>query len=528
MPSGSRVRLATVGLGLILALGVVAPLDAQVTSSRSSGSAKTIYYKNRSFRIPVTIQQEVRSLVREVRLWVSDDFGYHWKELGQTSPDRPEFPFRATRDAEYWFALQTIDTRGKVYPSDDRQVEPSLKVVVDTAPPTIVLEPGGRRGSQAAVRWEVQDEHLVLKSLVLEYQTEGAGPLDWRSVPLRDSDYKLIGVKSWDVSTSDPIRVRASIKDRANNVRQVEVVLPDGAATEPGAVADLRDFNAPPPVAPISSRSNGGRGRFEDEDPFASIDNPPPTAAQPPAGDFGPASVATPSRSPAAPQPPPSTTSADQTLLVGSPKFPLQYAVEDANPNAVARVELWVSHDGGRTWYPQPEDPDRVSPYMVDLGGEGTFGLWLSVQGISGLGDPPPAPGDRPQMWVEVDSTPPVVQVDPPRIGTGQNAGKVLITWRGSDPHLAPRPVTILYQPEGSNAPWTPLAQGLDNTGQYIWSVPPGAPPRFRIRVEVSDTLGHRGSAETGPIVVDRTRPRGRILGLDPSARLGEANPRRY
>ena len=38
-----------------------------------------------------------------------------------------------------------------------------MKVVVDTFPPTLLLDPDGRRGSQASVRWEVKDENLDLE-----------------------------------------------------------------------------------------------------------------------------------------------------------------------------------------------------------------------------------------------------------------------------------------------------------------------------------------------------------------------------
>jgi hypothetical protein len=193
----------------------------------------------------------------------------------------------------------------------------------------------------------------------------------------------------------------------------------------------------------------------------------------------------------------------------------------------VAKVQLWVTHDAGRTWYPQPEDADRESPYAVSLSGEGTFGLWLSVQGTSGLGDPPPQPGDSPQIWVEVDSTPPVVQVDPPRVGTGQSAGKVLITWRASDPHLGARPVTLSYRAEDGSTDWVRIAGPIENSGKYVWNVPPGVPPRFRVRVEVGDSLGHPGVAESAPILVDRARPKGRIIGLDPSAHMGADEARR-
>jgi hypothetical protein len=519
-------------LGALLALACGGGVSlAQLEPRDAEGAqAKVIYYNSRAFRIPVTIPEEVRGLVREVRLWVSDDYGMRWKEFGQASPERPEFPFRAPRDAEYWFAIQTVDVQGKVYPSDDRPVAPNLRVVVDTAPPTLVLESNGRRGSQVSVRWDVQDENLVLRSLILEYQAEGAGPLEWRSVPLQDSDLKLTGAKTWDAGTSEAIRVRAQVSDRAKNTRQVEVVVDDGLAAAPGAVSGVRGgWEEPPPrVAPLGSRS-GGADRTWEEDPFGSVRGRDRRVSARESfraveeGDGGTGGGFVPvgeddllgrGRG----------SASDQTLLVGSPRFPLQYEVADAGPAGVAKVQLWVTHDGGRTWYPQPEDPDKVTPYPVDLGGEGTFGLWLAVQGLSGLGDPPPAPGDRPQIWVEVDSTPPVVQVDPPRVGTGRSAGKVLITWRASDPHLGARPVSLLYRADGSDGPWTRIVGPIPNDGQYIWVVPPGVPPKFRVRVEVDDTLGHRGVAETSPIVVDRARPRARIIGLDPSVRTGSVD----
>lgn len=507
----SRTLESFVGLGRIAILAAV--LGAATTTVRSAPppQARVLHTKTRTFRIPVTIPPDVEDKVREVRLWASDDLGYTWKEYARTAPDRPEFPFRAPRDGEYWFAVQTLDSRGKLFPSDDRTAEPTLKVIVDTAAPTITLEPRGRRGSMASVRWEVQDEYLVLRSLVLEYQSQGAR--DWRQVPLGDGDFALIGSKTWDAGTADAIRVRASIKDRAGNARQVTLTLSDGLAAAPSGVTENRDRTAPVPIAPISNRSTP-----TDDDPFAS-----PNDAR---GD-GNASVANPgggessgnNGASAAPSSAPA-----QTMLVGSPRFNLKYAVEDAGPDGPALVELWVTRDGGRSWSRQPEDTDRASPYAVELSGEGTFGLWLVVQSQSGLGDPPPAPGDRPQMWVEVDSSPPDVQFDGVRVGTGSHAGKVAINWRASDPHLGPKSVTISYRPDRPDAAWQPIGDAVDNTGQFNWTVPPDVPARFHVKIDVVDSLGNQRSAEStanGPIIVDRTRPKGRILGLDPSAQNG-------
>jgi hypothetical protein len=216
-----------------------------------------------------------------------------------------------------------------------------------------------------------------------------------------------------------------------------------------------------------------------------------------------------------------------RTLLVATPKFSLKYAIEDAGPNGPANVELWVTQDGGRTWTRHSEDTDRVSPIDVDLGGEGTFGLCLVARALSGLGDQPPISGDPPQIWVQVDGTPPSVKLGPPQIGTGANVGKVLITWNASDIHLVQRPIALSWRADLPNSPWQPIVSAIDNTGRYIWPVPPNVPPKIHIRVEAADSVGNRGSADTsdmGPVIVDRTRPRGRIIGLDTGLQAGEAS----
>ena len=102
----------------------------------------------------------------------------------------------------------------------------------------------------------------------------------------------------------------------------------------------------------------------------------------------------------------PSATSAPSVtnkIKVPSPRFLLDYAVDRAGPDGrPAVVEIWVTGDGGKTWIKQGKDPDRVSPVLVDLKGEGTFGLSLIAHDADGLGDKPPAPGDVPKMWIEV------------------------------------------------------------------------------------------------------------------------------
>jgi hypothetical protein len=499
MPRWSSVRCLVVGLGLFaLSATTAAPVFA-------ASGPETLYHNSRLFRIPFNIFPDDRPQIREVQLWVSEDRGYQWKQWTATTPDKPAFTFRAPKDGEYWFAVRTLNLKGEVFPPRDKTVEPSMKVVVDTRPPKIELASLGRRGSRASVRWEINDENLDVRTLVIEYQARGAR--EWRQVPnLKNT---LLGSTEWDAGTADPIRVRAAVEDRAHNRSDKDLDLPTGIAAEPGPPsASTSEFPGAPPISPVSMADPAADPAA---DPFtAATENPrvPSVVAVPPA------------RAP---------TSPAGTMLVANPRFPLAYAVDDAGPGGPSLVELWVTRDGGRVWSRLAEDADRASPYQVDLGGDGTYGLWLVVQGANGLGDPPPAPGDRPQMWAEVDSTAPQVQVDPPRVGAGAQAGRVTITWRANDAHPAQRPVVISYRPDRQDAGWQPITGRIENSGAYTWNVPPNVPARFHLRVDVFDALGNRGTAETAnPIVVDRTRPRGRIIGLDPSVRVGaETQPMR-
>ena len=485
MPRGLRERLAVFGLGLALAWGPLALNAPAAPASAGTARVPTVYHKSRSFRIPFNVDASERPRLREVQLWVSEDSGYAWKAQRRTTPERPYFTFKAARDGEFWFAVRTLDNLGRLYPGEDEAVEPSMKVIVDTNPPSLLLEPDGRRGSQAAVRWEVQDEHLDLKSLTIEYQAEGAR--EWRQVPIRRP--ALIGSESWDAGTAEPLKVRATVEDKAGNSTEAVITLPEGTPSNPA----LGGREAPIFSAPPVSRISAGPG-------FAPVGDA--TRSAPPANENvvspTPGQESNPFGGPGGtPAPAPVQNAASpgaRTLLVPSPKFAMQYAVDDAGPNGPASVELYLTQDGGRTWIRRGDDSDRVSPFDVDLGGEGTFGLCLVARSASGLGDLPPAPGDPPQLWVEVDSTPPAVQLDPPFVGTGLNAGKVAIQWRATDLHLAARPVTLFWRTDLDGSQWQPIGDPIENTGKYIWTVPPNIPPKFHVRVEVVDTMGNKGA----------------------------------
>jgi len=407
---------------------------------------------------------------------------------------------------------------------------------------------------------------------VLEYQVDGAST--WRRVPIRT--LRPMGKISWDAGTAEALKVRGLVKDKAGNLAQTVIDLGEGTASSPVAGRDGLEFAAAPemdllpgegmprisagedfspvdvslggPASEAHVRAGRAQGRERiartsstAEDRSKGVMRRPPPGSATDVDLFAPAAPAAPavgvpavqawdapSSGKARTQQPASTSTrpADgprETLLVGSPRFSLQYAVDDAGPEGPASVELWITRDGGRTWIRRGEDADHVSPITIDLGGEGTYGISLVARSASGVGDQPPAPGDPPQTWVEVDSSPPVVMMRPPQVGSGPNAGKIALAWSASDLHLTPRSTSIFWKADQPGADWQLVAAGLENEGRYVWNVPPSVPDRFHVRIEATDTVGHRGGADTtdsGPIQIDRSRPRSRIIGLDPSSRV--------
>ena len=512
---------------MALAFGVVAPAGAAPPADDNAAPAVQVTEHNsRSFRIPFNIDPEQKAEIKEIALIVSEDQGQKWTPVERAAPDARAIAFKATHDGEYWFAVQTVSKDGRLYPPNSATIEPKMRVNVDTTPPRLSLEALPRRGSAVSVRWEVRDERLDRNSFVLEYKADG--DRDWRQVKVKPP-VALIGERTWDPGTAGAIVVRASISDRAKNTKEATIELDEGSPKNPKLErGEQTALNEPPPLGSFASNTTNSLPQFPSD-----VSNDPaprntPTANNPPMdkGELNPnpfesAPQANAPEPPARSEAPNGGDPALRPQLVASPKFGLQYEVEDGGPSGPAVVELWMTLDGGRTWSRRAVDEDRKSPFNVDLGGDATYGLTLVARSASNLGDTPPAPGDRPQYTVEVDSTPPMVKLGQVRVGSGADAGKIQIVWQASDLHLAAKPIVISVRADGSNT-WQPITRAIEITGRFTWTVPATAPPKFFVRVDAIDSVGNRNSDESpsnSPVMIDRARPKSRIIGLDPSAR---------
>jgi hypothetical protein len=228
------------------------------------------------------------------------------------------------------------------------------------------------------------------------------------------------------------------------------------------------------------------------------------------AGRTAPAHAAPPGGSSTGATPP----AGERPRMVNSKTFDLDYEVEGVGPSGIAKVELWGTRDGGRTWTSYGVSKDNRSPIRANVEGEGLYGFRITVQSGNGLGGSRPHSGDAPDMWVMVDLTKPVVRLIDATAGDGPNSGALLIRWQASDAALAARPITILFS-DRPGGQWSIIAAGLENTGQYAWRPDSRAPDQIYLRIEARDEAGNIGVFQMAqPIAVDRIRPKARIRGV--------------
>jgi hypothetical protein len=281
-----------------------------------------------------------------------------------------------------------------------------------------------------------------------------ANSVEWQNVPIEVA--AATGQRSWNPGTNATLEVRLRARDRADNWGEQTIPVTPGA-------------------------SGGGN------------------------------------LAPAVPPPPPPPTADPNVRMVNSKHISLDYDIQEVGPSGVI-VELWYTQDG-RSWQKYKEQRDPPKPYIFtfDVAGEGLYGFTLVVRSGVGLGGRPPQVGDTPQVWVEVDLTAPTVQVMNVDVGRGQDAGNLTILWTARDKNLARQPINISYceQPGG---PWTPIATQVENTGRYVWRMPPqGVPFKFRVRVDAIDRAGNTGNAEWNQdVIVDLKVPKINIINVTP------------
>jgi len=484
--------------------------------------------KDRAIQIPINLikPQEVRELL----LFVSTDQGRTWQQVSYATPDKKFFPFFAPSDGEYWFQVCTIDQRGQRHPSDLNQ-EPGLKVLIDTLPPVLRIISADKVGDDVVLSWQIQETNPDLDTLRLEYRPAGDPVGQWYPVAV---DPLISGQTRFRPKMPGALQIRMGLLDYAGNQAQASQVVggqvgqnPITTTSAPAAPSPNPNTGgtfAPAPAAPSGGTPGGPilTAPPANDPPAAPRDVPPvqrsessPPATAPVASSsrsdgqtFSP--VATNSVSPpAAPRP-----ESHNIQIINSTQISLDYEVPKQGPSGIRSVKLYMTRDDGRTWEELADDKTLGSTIAATLPGEGLFGFRIVVESGAGLSKGPPLPGDAPELRIEVDLTPPYLELWAPAPDPNTR-DTLILRWNATDKNLAPNPIMLEYATNKSG-PWAPItSQPIANTGSYTWKLSQRLPYRVYIRVTARDLAGNIGEViSPEPQLIDLTKPEAHLIGI--------------
>jgi hypothetical protein len=388
-------------LGLLAAWGLLLP-----SAHSQDPRAGVIYFQQRQFKIPVVVGQGPRP--KQFNLFVSADQGRTWQQYASGPPEQGHFGFLTDRDGMFWFAVQQVNADGQMVPPNMLSAQPSLKVIIDSTPPVIQLQPLPPRQGEVGVAWNVHDDNLDVRgdAIRLEYRTNGG---QWLVLPVTPTMTQYY----WNPQGNGVVDVRLRARDRAENW---------GEAT---TAVSLTGNPAPQqPLSPNTPRSGIGPG-----EELRLVNNKRIVLGYD-LHEVGPSGVSA---------------------------LELWYTQDGSS---------WNKHPA-----PKPDPNPKATALVVEVNGEGVYGFTLLAKSGVGLGVRPPQIGDRPQVWVEVDMTKPEVKLYNVIVGQDEDKGKLTVTWSAKDRNLNAQPITLSYA-EQAAGPWTPIEKNLPNSGRYVWTMP--------------------------------------------------------
>jgi len=451
---------------------------------------KRVYTQKTNFKLPIRIDDKDRPNILEVRLYVKYGSNGPWQPI-TVPPSQSSFNYQAAQDGEYWFSVATMDRSGRQTPADVSTEPPKLIVVVDTKPPEVTLRKISAISGDIYVQCDAQDANLDPSKTVMEYLAKDQTWKPLEHLPDQSNIFRAPDLESCQGM------VRAMVFDRANNKAVCEMnlrateaahsgpsVLPGGPEARPGSEVQLAGYRAAP-------------NNFPDKGML------PPV--QESVGGTAPGSRGS-----------DSAGSEANRQMINCTHAILAYQIDQQGPSGVGRVEVWMTRDKGQSWKFLCEDPDRKSPVEIDLPGDGLYGLSIVVANGAGGSCTPPASGEAPDWWVEVDTSKPVAQIT----GVRNENGALVVTWTARDNCLRAEPID-LFCANRADGPWLPIARGLRNDGSYRWMIPANFGAEIYVRMEVTDRAGNVTVCQTPqpgmPVMQDQSHPKAHVIGLAPS-----------
>lgn len=441
------------------------------------------------FTLPFQLDPQDASKLKEAQLYESSDGKSNWKLVARIGPNDSGFALQVPREGEYWYLLRTIETSGQAYPPQLDRLPPNVqvtKVVVDTAPPRIDFRELPGRGEQVSLSWNITDEYLDLSTIRLDYLNASN---QWVPITIRQ---QARGETSLQVPARGKLELRLSAADQAKNQEAKTLTINLGGA---------------PPAASGGAVAGAGIEQNRERDYARTNQN------NNDGWDHGSEGTGSMRRSTSLED---AGSGQRDTRYVNKDTFNLNYNLEQVGPSG-AYVEAFYQSDS--QWLPcgnKKVSQEGSGKLEVKLPREGSFGMLLQVRsGFDNTATKPRA-STNPDLWICLDKTLPKVSDVQALPGRGVNMGKLKILWRANDANLAAQPIKIEYRDvEDADKQWQLINDNLENSGSFIWTVPPRG-YRYVIRVSAVDKARNWGEAITPEVIIDVAQPKVRIVDIDP------------
>ncbi len=495
-----------------------------------------IITSRRQFSIPFRFdQQELKRLnAQKVHLFLSRDQGQSWRQIATAELSESQFIFQPDSDGEYWFSVAVSDAEQVMHPEPSLN-PPGLKIVVDRTPAKMDLKVSLKPGRQLELSWKVSDAHPVVNSLDLSFRNSSEDP--WNRVYVKK---KLAGRTSWKIRTGQYPEIRGRFVDAAGNVTEKIVKLTAAKPEQNDKANQLArsDFSANGtrnqiPVmdeTPSSIRLSSARqehatqpiltlpGQVDANSIPSGNSQVSPTAT----GNSAAGSIERPpvenisSDRSAAQVSQPTYHNLETTRYMNSHQFEIDYQVAGVGPSGVSVVELFVTQDNGQQWWRYGVDADLKSPMTVQVPEDGRYGFHFRIHSGVGNAEPPPQPGQKPQIDLIVDSSKPHIQLLNSFQGRGERIDTVTVQWQYADNYPAEKPISIFYS-VSRLGPWEQAEGALKNVGTHSFRIPRNAPSKLYLKIVARDAAGNLAEEiSEKPLLIDRARPTARVITIEP------------
>lgn len=190
------------------------------------------------------------------------------------------------------------------------------------------------------------------------------------------------------------------------------------------------------------------------------------------------------------------------------------HALGDTGPAAIARLLVYGTRDGGRTWTLFAEHALAVpgvgpGDLEVTVPNDGAYGFSILAVDTLGRQEPPPAAGEAPEQTIVVDTTPPRIHL---------TAAGGIVVWEAVDDVSGPLYawVEAAASPGG---PWRTVGGRRATRGRASASDLPTASRWIRVRTE--DRAGNAAVTDAAEITGERSaRPVLLAPGIASSSRM--------